>query len=184
MISFRSCRSPSWEGPWYPWNESLIQSGRFGGGKHLPLPEFEPPSSPTPQGIFHNFKIRSGGSLSVLVNGTAALPQWFLCPALQGDQLPPFGVKNMRSCVMTRYLVIRRNSYGLIGITSVETEVVSVGSMKIRLLSDRMQDGFWKVTGSSTSHSIWMCLFLYSDIRNIYQNTRRSIMNGATFKHF
>jgi len=42
--------------------------------------------------------------------------------------------------VMAHYLVLCWNSYTLIGITSVETEVLSVGSMKIRLLSDRMQD--------------------------------------------
>ena len=64
----------------------------------------------------------------------------FSPPAHHDDQLSLYGVKDMLTTLMARYLVISRNIYRFIRITSVETEVLSVGSMKIRLLSDRMQD--------------------------------------------
>lgn len=46
----------------------------------------------------------------------------------------------MPTGVTSHYLVLRRSSYRLVGITSAETEVLSVGSMKIRLLPNKMQD--------------------------------------------
>jgi hypothetical protein len=49
-------------------------------------------------------------------------------------------VKDVGTTLMALYLVISTIICTFIRIMSVETEVLSVGSMKIRLLSDRMQD--------------------------------------------
>ena len=106
----------------------------------LPLTEFEQPASPNPMDTFHKFMINSGGSLNVLVNGTGAIPQWVQRPAHQVDQLLLSGVKDMPTILMARYSAIRRNIYTFVRITSVETELLSVGFMKIRLLSGRMHD--------------------------------------------